>query len=104
MKTLTKFKQQAEDAVNEMDASTTTADVANPDVPMFAGARVFSVPTNVFVNARLGKKKYAKWYNYVDEDNGGAEIREYGIKNPKAPIVLQDQASGAMMYLRYGRS
>lgn len=109
MKSVSKFLKQAEAVAKdglyeEGEAATTTSDVALKDTPMFAGARVWTVPTDVFMKARMGKKKFAKWYNYVDEDNGGAEIRAYGLKNPKAPIVLQDQASGAMMYLRYGRS
>lgn len=108
MKSVKQFLDQAETLVKaelweEGEASTTTADVATPDVPMFGGARVFKVDTATFMKARMGKKKFDRWYNYVDEDNGGADIRSYGLKNPKAPIVLQDSATGAMMYLRYGK-
>lgn len=87
----------------EGESATTTSDVAVPDTPMFGGHRVFPVPTDTFVKARLGKKKYAKWFDYVGESPNGEEIRSFGLKNPKAPIILQDERSGAMMYLRYGR-
>ena len=31
------------------------------------------------------------------------EIRQYGRANPDEPIVLQDNTTGAMLYLKYGR-
>ncbi len=88
----------------DMSASTTTGDVAMVDTPMdFAGTKVFKVPTSSFMKARMGKKKYAKWFDYVGESDNAEDIRSYGLKHPKAPIILQDSQTGAMMYLRYGR-
>jgi hypothetical protein len=88
----------------EMSAATTTGDVAMVDRPMdFAGSKVFKVPTATFMKARMGKKKYDKWYNYVGEADNAEEIRSYGLKNPKNAVILQDSSSGAMMYLRYGK-
>lgn len=88
----------------DMSASTTTGDVAMVDTPMdFAGSKVFKVPTSSFMKARMGKKKYAKWFDYVGESDNAEDIRSYGLKHPKAPIILQDSQTGAMMYLRYGR-
>lgn len=94
-----------EDYLKEDIASaTTTGDVAMVDKPIeFAGNRVFKVPTATFMKARLGKKKYARWYNYVGEADNAEEIRSYGLKNPKNAVILQDSSSGAMMYLRYGK-
>ena len=69
----------------------------------FAGARVFEVNTDVFLRARFGKKKYARYDNYVGNDEIGEEIRQYGRANPDEPIVLQDNTTGAMLYLKYGR-
>jgi hypothetical protein len=69
----------------------------------FAGHTVFVVDGERFSKARLGKKRYARWATYVGEDNIGSEIKEYGKKNPKAPIILQHEATGAMLYLRYGK-
>ena len=88
----------------DFSAATTTGDVAMVDKPMnFAGNRVFKVPTATFMNARLGKKKYTKWQNYVGEADNFEEIRTFALKNPKSAVILQDQQTGAMMYLRYGR-
>jgi hypothetical protein len=88
----------------DFSAATTTGDVAMVDKPMnFAGNRVFKVPTATFMNARLGKKKYTKWQKYVGEADNFEEIRTFALKNPKSAVILQDQQTGAMMYLRYGR-
>ena len=69
----------------------------------FAGARVFEVNTDVVLRASFGKKKYARYENYVGNDEIGEEIRQYGRANPDEPIVLQDNTTGAMLYLKYGR-
>ena len=88
----------------DMSAATTTGDVALVDTPMnFAGNKVFKVPTATFMKARLGKKKYTKWSTYVGEAENAEEIRAYALKNPKSAVILQDEQTGAMMYLRYGR-
>jgi hypothetical protein len=70
----------------------------------FANNDVFTVDTQTFNNARLGKKKYLKYEKYVGNDEIGNAIREYGRKYPKKPIILQDEKTGAMTFLRYGRS
>ena len=68
----------------------------------FAGEEVFVVDEERFHNARLGKKKYAKYEDYVGKDELGEAIRLYGRKNQGRPIILQNENTGAMMYLRYG--
>ena len=70
----------------------------------FAGAEVFEVNTDIFMKARWGKKKYARYEYYVGNDEIGEEIRQYGRANPSKPIVIQDNSTGAMLYLRYGRN
>ena len=69
----------------------------------FAGAEVFTVDPNVFMKARFGKKKYAKYENYVGSDEIGQEIRAYGRANPIKPIIIKDSLTGAMLYLKYGK-
>lgn len=73
-------------------------------VRRFANNDVFVVDTERFNKARLGKKKYLKYETYVGNDDVGDAIRQYGRKNPKKPIILQDGKTGAMIFLRYGRS
>ena len=77
----------------------------NPPGPSrrFAGAKVFKVPTTTFMRARLGKKKYARYRKILGEIDNGEEIRQYCLKNYKEPIVLEDERTGAMLYLRYGK-
>lgn len=72
----------------------------DPDV--FAGARVFDLDTLRFQQCRLSKRKYTRYENYVGNDEIGETIRQYGLDNPRAPIVVRDQQTGAMCYLRYG--
>jgi hypothetical protein len=70
----------------------------------FAKNDVFVVDTERFNKARTGKKKYLKYEKYVGSDEVGNAIRDYGRKYPKKPIILQDDKTGSMIFLRYGRS
>jgi hypothetical protein len=65
---------------------------------------VFVVDTERFNKARTGKKKYLKYEKYVGSDEVGNAIRDYGRKYPKKPIILQDERTGSMIFLRHGRS
>ena len=55
------------------------------------------------MKARFGKKKYAKYENYVGNDEIGQEIRAYGRANPGKAIIIKDSLTGAMLYLKYGK-
>jgi len=70
----------------------------------FAGKDVFIVDSETFYNCRLGKKKYGRYEKYVGKGKVGQTIREYGLKYPRRPIILQNGESGPMLYLKYGRS
>lgn len=70
----------------------------------FAKNDVFVVDTERFNKARTGKKKYLKYEKYVGNDEVGNAIRDYGRKYPKKPIILQDDKTGSMIFLRHGRS
>ena len=69
----------------------------------FAGSEVFMVKPETFMRARYGKRRYAKYEQYVGNDEVGEAIRQYGRANPGKPIVLQDELTGSMIYLKYGR-
>ena len=69
----------------------------------FAGSEVFMVKPETFMRARYGKRRYARYENYVGNDETGEAIRQYGRANPGKPIVLQDELTGSMIYLKYGR-
>ena len=70
----------------------------------FAGKDVFIVDSDTFHTCRLGKKKYGRYETYVGDGEVGQTIREYGLKYPRRPIILQNGDSGPMLYLKYGRS
>ena len=70
----------------------------------FAGKDVFIVDSDTFHNCRLGKKKYGRYEKYVGNGEVGQTIREYGLKYPRRPIILQNGENGPMLYLKYGRS
>lgn len=85
----------------------TTGDPPAPSKIMmrrFANSDVFVVDTDRYMKARVGKKKYLRYEKYVGNDDVGNAIREYGRKFPKKPIILQDDKTGAMIFLRYGKS
>lgn len=70
----------------------------------FAGKDVFIVDADTYQKCRLGKVKYHRYEKYVGTKRVGKAIREYGLKFPKRPIILQNGEGGPMLYLRYGRS
>lgn len=70
----------------------------------FANNDVFVVSQDKYKNARVGKKKFLKYEAYVGNDETGEAIRQYGRKYPKKPIILQCEKTGAMTFLRYGKS
>lgn len=69
----------------------------------FAGQEVFVVPSDAFHKAKLGKKKFEHYSSYVGRDEIGQEITEFARTNKDAPIILEDELTGAMVYLRYGK-
>lgn len=74
-----------------------------PGIKRFAGSRVFKVPTKNFVMARMLKRKYARFEEYLGDEVLAKQISEYANKNWKEGIVLEDEQTGAMIYLRYGK-
>jgi len=69
----------------------------------FAGNDVFVVSSDAFHKAKLGKKKFEHYSSYVGRDEIGQEITEFAKTNKDAPIILEDELTGAMVYLRYGK-
>ena len=69
----------------------------------FGGKKVLVVSPERFYDSRLGKSRYARYEKYVGNDKLGEAIRQYGLANPKAPIILKNSGNGAMLYLKYGK-
>jgi len=70
----------------------------------FGGVEVFEVNCEWFHKARMGERKHAKYEHYVGTDETGQAIRDYGNADYSRPIIIQDERTGAMMYLRYGKA
>lgn len=67
----------------------------------FMNKETFIVPHSTFVSLREAKKKHKHWKTYLNEDDAYYDIREYA-KAHKGPIIVEDENTGAMMYIRYG--
>jgi hypothetical protein len=70
---------------------------------VFGGKAVFKVNSEAFNKAIHGKLYKKRYSSYVGRDGVGQEIREYAKQNPTAPIIVQDEITGAMYYLRRGK-
>ena len=67
----------------------------------FAQMPVFKVNQDDFAKCQNGKKKHAHWNKHIDtESDYGKKIHGYAKKNPKSPIIVQDDKSGHMVYLK----
>ncbi len=69
----------------------------------FAGKQVFIVPSDAFHKAKLGKKKFEHYSSYVGKNDIGDAIRQFAKENRDEPIILEDEITGAMVYLKYGK-
>ena len=67
----------------------------------FAGAMVFEVSSKLFYNITLQKRKGKHWRTYLEEDDCYAEIREWARKHPKGKIVVRNENTGEIRYIRY---
>ena len=78
--------------------------VPTPDLTpdaTFAQMPVFKVSPNDFARCKDVKKKYARWNKHIDiESDYGKKIHGYAKKNPKQSIIVQDDKSGNMVYLK----
>jgi len=64
----------------------------------FGGFSVYPVTFNTYVKLMKGKKKYARWKNYMSSEEA-KDVRKYIKSNPKKNVVIQDDTYGSMMIL-----
>jgi hypothetical protein len=81
------------------------SDVAAPEIPKpdstFATMPVFKVSSDDFIKCQHGKQKHARWNKHIDtESDYGKKIHSYAKRNPNKAIIVQDNKSGHMVYLR----
>ena len=88
--------------INE-ELTTTAAlpDASDAKRNTFAGIKVFPVKGKTYCRCLQGKKKYARWSNYLDlEDDCDKEILNYAKRNPKKEILVKSLTDGSMVYLK----
>jgi len=90
-----KYKKQ-----NEKDSS---AIMRRLQTGVFAGNTTFKVPTHIFEKAKHEKIKGKHWRKYMEDNDLHPEIREFARKNPKSPIIFEDEKTGYMFYAKYGK-
>lgn len=68
----------------------------------FAGHETFVVSAKTFNSLKEAKRKGKHWRKYLDEDDAYYDLREYARKKRKGPIIVEDERTGACMFVRYG--
>ena len=67
----------------------------------FAGADVFPVSEEEYSRCMHGRNKHERWSRKFDMSKlENAELRTYAHRNPGKSIVLQNEKTGEMIYLR----
>lgn len=69
---------------------------------MFGGTPVFKVRSEDYQKAVLGKKKFKHYTSYVS-GSLGEDVRDFAAQNPSTAIIVQDEITGAMFYLKRGK-
>ena len=70
----------------------------------FAGCEVFEVSPDIYYKCVKGKQKFEHWKRYFDRESGvGAEIYEFAYKYPRKAIIVQNEVTKEMVYLRHKR-
>jgi hypothetical protein len=70
----------------------------------FMGVETYVVPSRVFNQIREAKKKGKHWRKYLDEDDAYHHIRVEAKKNKKGAIIIEDENTGALCFVKYGTS
>ena len=67
----------------------------------FAQMPVFKVGQDDFAKCQDVKKKYSRWNKHIDtKSDYGKRIHSYAKKNPKSSIIVQNDKTGHMVYLK----
>lgn len=63
--------------------------------------KAFSVSAEEFETLKAGKIRGARWNKYIDEDSElGLEIKKYSLRNPSKPVVIRNEETGEVVFLR----
>jgi hypothetical protein len=70
----------------------------------FAGNDVFTVESERYSKVKYSKLRYHRWEHTIGNDDIGNAIKEYAQANPHNGIILQDEKTGHMAFVRYGKN
>ena len=97
---VTQKYNRTEPRLRSEDVDVASTPDLTPDAT-FAQMPVFKVSPNDFARCKDVKRKYARWNKHIDiESDYGKKIHGYAKKNPKSAIIVQDDKSGNMVYLK----
>ena len=66
----------------------------------FAGCEVFELDSDRYNNCRRAKLRHERFSKFVGDDDTAMAIREYARLNPAKGIMISDEATGTMTYLK----
>ena len=69
----------------------------------FWGKTTLKVPDKMINETRLQKRKGKWWSTYIGEDEVGQAVREWANNNPDAPVILEGENYGNIVFARYSR-
>ena len=97
---VTQKYNRTEPRLRKEDAEVAPTPVSTPD-STFASMPVFKVNGDDFLKCQNGKEKHKHWNKHIDtESDYGKKIHSYAKKNPKSSIIVQDDKTGHMVYLK----
>jgi hypothetical protein len=67
-----------------------------------AGCEVFEIDSDRYNRCKNIKTRYEDYSRLVGVDEVGIEIREYAQANPRKSIIIQNESTGVMTYLKLG--
>lgn len=76
------------------------SEMPTPD-STFASLPVFKIGQDDFAKCQDVKKRYSRWNKHIDtKAEYGKKIHAYAKKNPKKSIIVQNDKTGHMVYLK----
>ncbi|HIB85471.1 MAG TPA: hypothetical protein EYO59_12990 [Chromatiaceae bacterium] len=69
----------------------------------FANYEVFVVNSKDYLNCLTAKNNSDRYSKFIHHEETAKKISEYAENNPGAPIIVEDESTGAMTYLKLGR-
>lgn len=107
MKTFKDMRETASNAMAHGQIGGSQEAGHNPPVRVkrkkFAGCEVFEIDSGRYNTCRRAKYRTERFAKHVGDDEIGQAIREYGRTNPGKGIMIQDESTGMMTYLRLPR-